>query len=380
MSFATPDSEFANELKEQLEGTELFRVIPFEQSQQWHSGVKWDVTHLHRLVNDADAFLALHTEHIMREEFLSWLRHEYGLAVFRAKTPHEKPCSLVRAIVDDPVSELPDMPIEFVDFQTVDYRDPHSHELSLDRLVQALLVGHPPLSDQARKRYVFREALEPNPRREMFKRVFENEFDRAFTVHVGPLEDKVQRLADLQRAQDNLMTPEIISIEEGNAFDDIWVVSHSLHNDLFDTKIPAIIKKNLEKGIDYTYFVPRTPLIKKRRKRFRGMFADYCEGDNAEVDDAGNAPPEAEPGRVRFIWLDAGVFMPFDELVVYDGESATNRWGYIQMSYERSKESNTDSGLVMKIPDRTLSTIIEFLIELKRADEETRKKGLSGEP
>jgi len=60
--------------------------------------------------------------------------------------------------------------------------------------------------------------------------------------------------------------------------------------------------------------------------------------------------------------------MPFDELVVYDGESATNRWGYIQMNYDRPSKSNADAGLVMKVPDRTLSTIIEFLtvIEKKR--------------
>ena len=57
MSFVPADSEFADELRQQVEATGLFQVIPFEQSQQWYKGV-WNVAHLHQLIVDADAFLA----------------------------------------------------------------------------------------------------------------------------------------------------------------------------------------------------------------------------------------------------------------------------------------------------------------------------------
>jgi len=368
MSFAPPDANYADDLRQQIEhiaqfkGTSMFHVIPFEHSQHWHRA-RWDVTHLHNLIIEADAFLAIHSQSIMLDEYAPWLRYEYGFAVFRHKNSPSKPFSLVRVIGDDLTVNAFDMPIEFSDFHTVDYRDIHSQELSLDNLVKAL-CGSETVPEALRRRYVFNEAIEPNPRWEMMKRVFETEFERSFKIHIGPLQDKVQHLTDLQRAQDNLMTPEIISIEEAKAFDDIWVVSHSLHNDLEDDKIVASINENLERGIDYTYFLPKTPLIRKRRKKFEDKYRNYCSPVNRQ-----DRKSKKETGRIGFIPLDQGVFMPFDELVVYDAESATNRWGYIQMNYDRATGHNAASGLVMKVPDRTLSTIIEFLSELRRQTE-----------
>lgn len=368
MSFAPPDGAFAEELKQQVEATELFQVISFDLTQQWHNGV-WNVALLHSLIQEAEAFLAIFSQHTVNTDYLSWLRYEYGFAVFRAGVEHPNACALVRVVVADATSDTTDVPAELMLFQSVDYRDPHSHELSLDHLAIALRSKHSAPSLQKRQRYVFNEALAPNPRQEMFRRVLGAEFDRAFKQHIGPLAEKVQHLADLQRAQDNLMTPEIISVEEANAFDDIWVVSHSLHNDLYEEKICASIIKNLKKGIRYIYFVPRTPLMQRRRGRFDGLYGKYIARNDAVVDDLGS---------VRFVFLEAGVFMPFDELVVYDGQSATNRWGYIQMNYDRPTGSSASAGLVMKVPDRTLNTIVEFLLELQRRDSAGRKPGSSG--
>lgn len=373
MSFALPDAGIAEDLKQQLEQTGCFEIIPFESSQQWHTG-RWNVALAHRLITEADAFLAVFTSNTLKKEYAKYLFYEYGFAVFRAtRAPQDDepsddppPCSLVRVVLEDPSSDASHLPPELMSFQTVDYRDPHSHELALDNLTKALFgQGRTPTEEQ-RKRYVFQEAMSPNPRRELFARVLETEFEKAFKTYIGPLEEKVQRLADLQRAQDNLMTPEIISIEEANAFDDIWVVSHSLHNDLYDEKIRSSIIKNLKKGIRYTYFVPATKLIERRRAQFDKEYSKYCS-DTVNTEAKGNKPGTGSSrGGFKFVYLQAGVFMPFDELVVYDGESSTNRWGYIQMNYDRPTGSNATAGLVMKVPDRTLSTIVEFLMEIKR--------------
>jgi hypothetical protein len=366
MSFALPDAGIAEDLRQQLEGTERFMVIPFESSQQWHTGL-WNVALAHRLITETEAFLAVFTSNTLKEEFAKYLLYEYGFAVFRATHDDPSPCSLVRVVLEDSNSDSSHLPPELMSFQTVDYRDPHSHELALDSLTRALIGQlRPEPSIQERQRYVFQEALAPNPRRELFTRVLEGEFERAFKAHIGPLEEKVQRLADLQRAQDNLMTPEIISIEEANAFDDIWVVSHSLHNDLYDDKIRSSIIKNLKKGIRYTYFVPTTRLIERRQERFYKVYGNYYENVAGTGADGNKSGVGSSLGSVRFVFLEAGVFMPFDELVVYDGESSTNRWGYIQMNYDRPTGSNATAGLVMKVPDRTLSTIVEFLMEIKR--------------
>lgn len=365
ISFVPEDNLLAEELKNMLEDTQYFQVIPFEESQEWHREGMWDMPFLHRLISEADSILAIYTRNSANSEHQSWLRYEYGFAVFQANISEinkgnvlrKKPCSLVRVITDDHFSTISELPQDLHAFKPVDYRDPHSHEYCLDKLIIALNGSSKQLSTEQRKRYVFNEALAPNPRREMFRRVLQSEFEICFKSYIGPLEDKIQHLAELQHAQDNLMTPEIISIEEANAFDDIWVVSHTLHNDLHDDKIRGSIIKNLQDGIRYTYFLPSTKLIQERKFMFKEIFEQYCNRDLEQASRKG----KKKSGNFTFIDLEAGVFMPFDELVVYDGESTTNRWGYIQMNYDRPSGSHSSSGLVMKIPDRTLNTIIEFL-------------------
>ncbi|MCH9648326.1 MAG: hypothetical protein K0U98_08810 [Deltaproteobacteria bacterium] len=352
MSFAAPDLKVAEELKNLIEATERFSVIPFDKSQRWHRN-QLNVALAHRLIGEADVFLAIYTQESLAEKYLNGLRYEYGFALFTAGSSRSSPCRLVRVVVEDTNSEDRNLPEELLSFHTVDFRDPQAHESCLNNLVDAMSGEDEKPSDSERQRYILRETLDPNPRREMFRRILAGEFERAFSSHIGPLTDRVQRLTELQRAQDNLMTPEIISVEEANAFDSIWVVSHSLHNDLYEEKIRSSIVKNLKKGIKYTYFLPATKLLLRRRDRFEARFSKFNWSENG--------------GSFTFIFLKEGVFMPFDELVVYDGESATNRWGYLQMNYDRPTTSSSSAGLVMKVPDRTLSTIIEFLSKEYRA-------------
>jgi hypothetical protein len=366
MSFATPDAGLANDLRTQIEGTGQFNVTPFERSQQWHSGT-WNVAEIHRLIGDADAFLLIFTRNSLSQEWDSWLRYEYSFAVFRANNAQAKPCTLVRAVFEDLTSEEQGLPAELISFQTIDYRDPHSHEACLDILVMALLGPQSVPSLTQRQKYVFKEALQPNPRREMYARVLRTEFDAAFRSNIGRLEDELRKLSNLQRAQDNLMTPEFIHVEEAKAFDDIWVVTHTLQNDLYEEKISSSIATNLEKGIRYTYFVPDTQLIRRRLPKFEQTYGRYRKSNGTES--AQKEGTGGQTGSFEFIFLEAGVFMPFDELVVYDGESAIVRWGYIQMSYDRVGDTN-DSGLLMKIPDRTLNTIVTFLRERRLVHQE----------
>ncbi len=368
MSFVPEDGALAEELKDMIEKTERFKVIPFDQSQEWHNRGMWDMPLLHRLISEADAVVVVFTQNTFKTDYIPWLKYEYGFAVFRANISVDsghnaisRPCSLVRVIMDDRVDSVSETPPELRAFKPIDYRDVHSHEYSLDKLVRAMSPKDEQPSQTARHTYVFNEAMSPNPRREMLRRVLQSEFEICFKSHIDPLREKIQHLAELQHAQDNLMTPEIISIEEANAFDDIWVVSHTLHNDLHDEKIRNSIISNLKEGIRYTYFLPDTPLIKERTIIFKQEFGEHC---NKELNGL-SRKKKRKSGNFTFIPLEAGVFMPFDELVVYDGESSTNRWGYIQMNYDRPSGSNKNSGLVMKVPDRTLNTIIEFLRKMK---------------
>jgi hypothetical protein len=372
MSFVHEDADIAEELKDMIEKTQSFQVIPFDQSQEWHRDGMWNMPLLHSLISEADSFVVVYTKNTVKPEYAHWLKYEFGFAVFRAsisesvgyssdKNLISKKCTLVRAVMDDQVENIAESPPELRAFKAVDYRDMHSHEYSLDKLVTAIHGDDSQPSIDQRRRYVFNEAMAPNPRREMLRRVLQSEFEKCFKSHINPLQEKIQHLAELQHAQDNLMTPEIISIEEANAYDDIWVVSHTLHNDLHDEKIRGSIIKNLQEGIRYTYFVPNTQLIAERKIIFEETYSEYC---NQKLEKSSRKRKKMS-GNFSFILLEAGVFMPFDELVVYDGESSTNRWGYIQMNYDRPHGSNKDAGLVMKIPDRTLSTIIEFLRGMK---------------
>lgn len=371
MSFVPEDGDIAEELKDMIEKTQSFQVIPFDQSQEWHREGLWDMPLLHRLISEADSVVVVYTKNTIKPEYVAWLRYEFGFAVFRAGISEisfsssnnnlSKQCTLVRAVIDDQVENISESPSELRAFKSVDYRDLHSHEYALDKLVGAMHGDDCLPSLEQRRRYVFNEAMAPNPRREMLRRVLQSEFEKCFKSHIDPLQEKIQHLAELQHAQDNLMTPEIISIEEANAFDDIWVVSHTLHNDLHDEKIRGSIIKNLQEGIRYTYFLPDTSLIRERKIIFEETYGEYCD----QKLDKPSRKKKKISGNFTFIPLVTGVFMPFDELVVYDGESSTNRWGYIQMNYDRPSGSDKNTGLVMKVPDRTLSTIIEFLRAMK---------------
>jgi hypothetical protein len=202
---------------------------------------------------------------------------------------------------------------------------------------------------------VFVDALTPNSHLQLLKRLFQAEVQKAFQEHVGPVKDTLDTLAKLRHAQDNLMTPELIEVEEAKADDDIWVVSHTLHNDLH-TKIGNSVQRNLAQGgIHYTYFVPDTELIRIRVKEFSEKFKKFCKPIKSENG-------IERQGTFRFIYLEKGVFMPFDEMVIFDAENPIRRWGYIQMSYDRVGTSE----IFMRVPERTLSTIIGFLTVLRK--------------
>src|SRR5206468_4393277 len=91
-------------------------------------------------------------------------------------------------------------------------------------------------------------------------------------------------LTDLRRAQDKLMTPEIIQIAEAQAFDYIWVVSHNLNTDLHNKEMGTSIEKNLhEKGIEYTYFVPDTSLVRRAIEKYHEQYGRLEDGSGSPV-------------------------------------------------------------------------------------------------
>jgi hypothetical protein len=361
----------ADDLRNQLRG-EGADVIDFDRCLQWHNGAT-NVDQFYKLIGESDAFIFLHTESALKSDERRRIKQEYSFAMYYAnnacdkETNREKPYPLIRLVYND--FEPFDVPIEFSAFVSVDYRGSNAVEMSLDALVMALRPDRPPTLSE-RQAYIFKEALEPNPRREMYTHALREEFGRAFKEHIGPLSERIKQLAELTKAQDNLMTPEIISVKEADAFDDIWVASHSLHNDLYAEDISESIEKNLRSGIRYVYFVPRTPLIEGKMRQFKKRYERFCSidasGDGPHISDARSRRRDADrSGSFTFYHLDAGVFMPFDELVVYDGENPTHRWGYIQMRYDLAARSTNGDGLIMKVPDRTLNTIVTYLLKYK---------------
>ena len=129
--------------------------------------------------------------------------------------------------------------------------------------------------------------------------------------------------------------------------------------------IPSILENLLEKGIHYTFFVPDSDLAKRAIEKIHKQFQEKSKDEpsvtykdvskdavfNSEVIHVGS-------GQYQFIFLEQGVFMPFDELVIYDGENPSASWGYIQMRYESSE----DTPLTLRVPQRSLNLVSNFHI------------------
>lgn len=352
MSFAPEDIGVANEIAADLKAFGDIQIQPFQEHVSTQS--ERNLRAVHRQIQNSDAFLLLLSANTIDEDaadvqdrggayaplvFKPFVSDAYYHALHH-RLATGKPTSLVKAHLPD-MPPTPLIPTELAQFTDVDYRDPHSGKTQIDSLVRALRNAHTEKDSPT-----FAGALAPNPRFELFKRVIHSEFEIAFQRHMSPIRQSVDQFANIAKAQDNLMTPELISLKEANAFDDIWVVSQSLHNDLYDPEIAESVKKNIgSKGIRYTYFVPESPLIQRKLEQLRPTFDEYLNKG------------KGTKGAYEIVFLEVGVFMPFDEMVIYDGENTPQRWGYFQMSHDRLNSER----LFMKVPDRTLSSVIEYL-------------------
>ena len=353
------DLDKANEIADGLEA-EGFEVHPLQAHIQTQDNQD-RLAEVHRQIESSDAFLFLFSKNSVDESkgrqrnssggfkpltFKPFLEDAYYHALYHNRAA-SAPATLVLAILPNAPTSSP-VPTELASFTTVDYRDPWSGKTQFDGLARALREGN---REQKGARLL--SALPQNPRYEIFKQVVRSEFELAFEKHMDPVRQSVDKFANIAKAQDNLMTPELISLKEANAYDDIWVVSHSLHNDLHNEEIADSVKTNLTtKGIRYTYFVPNLPhtdLISRKIQKLRSTYEKHMETASGPL------------GSFEFFEMEANVFMPFDEMVIYDGESVSERWGYFQMSYDNIE---TDR-IFMKIPGRTLSTVVEYLKAVK---------------
>jgi hypothetical protein len=356
-SFPRSRTAEANEIKAELRKLTI-EVLPFNVSQEGQSGLNNSIGKIHDEIRNCNSFV-----HFLTKETAGnyWLHYELRAAILHYKTTMEKNVNLIFAVFDD-TGPPPELALELSDFSPVDFRDPSLRAPSIVNLAEKIRdnLRHSSKADRQKeyKDYVYSDIMSPNPRMTTMRRIFRDEFHEAFKEHVG---DKLKDLTDLRRAQDKLMTPEIIQIAEAQAFDDIWVVSHNLNTDLHNKEMGASIEKNLhEKGIEYTYFVPNTTLVRRAIEKYHEQYGklesgkaspvaveQLLQGDRVEVG----------RGAYKFRFLEAGVFMPFDELVIYDGENTGSRWGYLSMSYE----STGDAPLTMKVPERTLNLVVNFL-------------------
>jgi len=156
-----------------------------------------------------------------------------------------------------------------------------------------------------------------------------------------------QSILSLKQANERIMTLEAIAEAEKNANDSIWIITTHLNNDVNDKEIRESVKENQDKGIQYTYFVPKTSsLIKKRLKSYEEFFKVKNQEDEEE--------------KYKFISMDENeAIMPFAEVVIYDPEEHMSLWGYVELNYN-DRTTDKDS-VFLRIPHRNLFPLVESL-------------------
>lgn len=149
-----------------------------------------------------------------------------------------------------------------------------------------------------------------------------------------------------------LMTPQAISKKEETAKHEIWVVTNHLYNDTQDPETRESVKRNLKRGIRYRYFVDmRNPLIAKRIPEYKKLYAAWSD-------------------QYEFFRRSSGLFMPYDELVLYDPIEPNHMCGYAQMNYPIPGKE--DDNLFLRLSD---AHSLSIAFPLKSLVHKSRWKG-----
>jgi hypothetical protein len=165
------------------------------------------------------------------------------------------------------------------------------------------------------------------------------------------MKEDLSSVVHMFQKHQHLMAPDAISRKEQNVRSEVWVVTTDLHNDLFDTNFQQSVRANLSREIEYIYFVEESEYLRQRKLKYTKMYREFNK-------------------FWRFVTLPAGVFMPFDEVVIYDARSVGQVWGYAQMKYVVEGRQSDD--LFLKLPDRNVVDMARSLKLLLERDEGNR--------
>jgi hypothetical protein len=113
----------------------------------------------------------------------------------------------------------------------------------------------------------------------MFVRAWEHETMNALTTsHREEVEHLIQGFRKLIPPIKHswlLRDDDIERIEGEVSGKDIWIVSPDMHFDLIEKTFQNVTKKNFQKGITYTYIVPKTYQMQARINMLRRTYASY---------------------------------------------------------------------------------------------------------
>ena len=151
---------------------------------------------------------------------------------------------------------------------------------------------------------------------------------------------KLDKFFDYNNTSNILLAPHSIPYKEKTPKQEIWVISENLNNDLYEEAIAASVQSNMrDRGITYRYFV------RKSKKEYLSNLLN-------------NRGPSKLDGKYHIVALPDNTFLPFEELVIYDPKNEELRSGYMQMTYDDSKENKP---VFVLCPSQLVDESVEFL-------------------
>lgn len=292
-------------------------------------------------IDKADGFIVLVSNSSIKS---GWVKKEYNHAM---KIKNRNKDFLFIPILIEDIEEknlaIEKLPFDLENYKYADFRSPFSFLKELDKLISKTLDDD--IDDNVLHKLMYNLAIDPHLELMRFNKIIHHAVDDVFDKHISPMKSDINRMIKLTQANERIMTLEAIAEAEKNANDSIWVITTHLNNDVNDKEIRESVKENQDKGIEYTYFVPKeSSLIKKRLK----AYIDFFEIDN-----------KAEQ-QYQFISMDENeAIMPFAEVVIYDPEDHMSLWGYVELNYN-DRTTDKDS-VFLRIPHRNLFPLVESL-------------------
>lgn len=295
ISHSSEDSEFVDLAHESLSraGLEVTVDSAIPPGQFWEHALR-------SFANTADVLLVVVSKHSLASE---WVKSE--CFTFLARKKENPNLVVIPLLLDD--SQLP----EFLSsYQISDFRVPERFADKL-QLLAGQIRDRAPHGDYSGSFPMVGGEVKASPELKRLEQMILNAVNKG----VRELDIHLKGMFEIFQKQQYMLTPDTISEKEKTAVSEIWVITSHLYNDTMDSDIRKSVHANLERGIDYKYFVDvSNPLIKRRIPEYEKLYSNFT-------------------GRYQFITLTAGLIMPFDEVVLYDPLEVNRIWGYAQMIY-----------------------------------------------